>query len=514
MTATLLHQQPEVHDKRWFLLGVLCTSLVMVVMAVSGLNVALPGIQRDLNIGSTTLQWIVNSYALVFAGLLLTAGAVGDRFGRKRALLVGVAAFGIGALVSGVAASASVIIVGRVLQGVGAALVMPATLSLITAVFPPDERGRAIAIWTGFAAAGAAIGPIVSGVLLERFWWGATFLVNLPVVIGVAVAITVWSPQSRDESGSPLDVPGAMLSLLGLGSLVFAIIEGSERGWSDVAVLASSLLAAGSLAGFVWWEKRSAHPMLPMGLFRDRRFSIGVSAITAVFAVMIGFIFLFSLLVQFTRGYSALATGIATLPLAIVTVYFSLRVDAITERIGVMKAIAAGFAGVGTGMALLAATGTGSPYLVFAIAMTILAAGSTVAMVPATTAIMSAVPPDKAGVGSAANDTAREVGAALGIAIFGSVANIVYRARMNLADLGIHTEAADSAAESIGKANVVAAQLDGELATAVAARAADAFSTGFAVTSGISSAVAILAAILVAGASRTAAPRPATSGHR
>ena len=181
--ATLpLHARPEVHERRWFLLGVLCLSLVMIVMAVSSLNVALPTLQSDLDTSATMLQWIVDAYALVFAGLLLTAGALGDRFGRKGALLVGLGIFGVGSLVSGLAGSAEIVIVGRAVQGAGAALVMPATLSLITAIFPPHERQRAIAIWVGFAGAGGALGPIVSGALLERFWWGSAFLINVPIV--------------------------------------------------------------------------------------------------------------------------------------------------------------------------------------------------------------------------------------------------------------------------------------------------------------------------------------------
>jgi DHA2 family multidrug resistance protein-like MFS transporter len=203
-----LYERPEVHDRRWFLLAVLCLSLVLVVMAVSGLNTALPRIQEDLGASSTVLQWILDSYALVFAGLLLMAGAIGDRFGRKGALLIGLVVFGAGSLVSGLASSTAQVIVGRAVSGVGAALLMPATLSLITAVFPPDERTRAIAVWVGFAGAGGAIGPVVSGALLEHFWWGSAFLANLPVVAIAAVAIAIFSPRSRDDAATR-GCPGA-----------------------------------------------------------------------------------------------------------------------------------------------------------------------------------------------------------------------------------------------------------------------------------------------------------------
>ena len=220
MTDLPLYQRPDVYQRRWFLLGVLCLSLIMIVMAVTSLNVALPTLQTDLDADATVLQWIVDSYALVFAGLLLTAGALGDRFGRKGALLAGLGVFAGGAVLSGLATSAGVVIAGRAIQGAGAALVMPATLSLIAAIFPPHERQRAIAIWVGFAGAGAAIGPIVSGALLERFWWGTAFLVNVPVVALTALAVAIYSPRSRDDEATPLDPRGAALSIVGLAALL------------------------------------------------------------------------------------------------------------------------------------------------------------------------------------------------------------------------------------------------------------------------------------------------------
>ena len=320
-----LYAQPEVHQRRWTLLAVLCLSLVMVVMAVSGLNVALPTLQRELDASATMLQWIVDAYALVFAGLLLTAGALGDRFGRKGALLVGLAVFATGSVISGLAGSAIVVIVGRAVQGAGAAFVMPATLSLITAIFPPEERQRAIAVWVGFAGAGGAIGPIVTGALLQRFWWGSAFLVNVPVVAVTAAAIALYSPRSRDDNATPLDPRGAVLSLFGLGTLLYGIIEGPERGWSDGVVLATFVAAAVFLVGFIAWERVAAHPMLPLRFFADRRFSVGSAVVTVSFFVMFGFFFLFSLYLQLVRGYSPLDAGLATLPMAATFIVVSPR---------------------------------------------------------------------------------------------------------------------------------------------------------------------------------------------
>ena len=316
--ATLpLHARPEVHERRWFLLGVLCLSLVMIVMAVSSLNVALPTLQSDLDTSATMLQWIVDAYALVFAGLLLTAGALGDRFGRKGALLVGLGIFGFGSLISGFAGSAEIVIVGRAVQGAGAALVMPATLSLITAIFPPHERQRAIAIWVGFAGAGGALGPIVSGFLLEHFSWGSAFLVNVPIVALTALAIAVYSPRSRDDAATPLDPRGAVLSLVGLAALLFGIIEGPERGWSDGLVVGAFAVALVFIVGFIRWQRVAPHPMLPLTFFSDRRFSVGSAVVTTSFFIMFGFFFLFSLYLQFARGYSPLEAGLATLPMAL-----------------------------------------------------------------------------------------------------------------------------------------------------------------------------------------------------
>ncbi|MGH9268897.1 MAG: MFS transporter, partial [Acidimicrobiales bacterium] len=260
-----LHEDPVIHRRRWFLLGVMCLSLVMVVMSVAGLNVALPSIQRGLDASASQLQWIVDAYALVFAALLLPAGALGDRFGRKQALLVGLVIFASGSVVGGIATGASQVIAGRVVTGVGAALVMPATLSLLTTVFPPEERRRAIAVWAGFAGAGGALGPIVSGALLETYWWGSALLINVPVVALVVAAVWVFSPTSRDPQVTPLDPAGSVLSLVGLGSLVFAIIEGPARGWTDWWVMSAFAAAAAGLGAFVAWERHADHPMLPLG---------------------------------------------------------------------------------------------------------------------------------------------------------------------------------------------------------------------------------------------------------
>ena len=410
----------------------MCLSLVLVVMTVSGLNTALPTIQSDLGASASELQWIVDAYAMVFAGLLLSAGAIGDRFGRRRALLGGLTVFGVGTLVGGLATSSTQLIAGRAVMGVGAAFIMPATLSIITAIFPPNERTRAIAVWAGFAGAGASIGPVVTGGLLEGFWWGSTILVNVPLVIGIIAAVVVFAPDSRDDTKTPLDPVGAVLSLVGVSSLIFAIIQGPEDGWTSGRVLPAFLIAGVALAAFVAWERRSDHPILPMTLFRDRRFSTGTGVVTIVFFVMFGFFFLVTQYFQFGRGYSPLEAGLATLPAAFTTIAVSPRSAALAQRFGAPRVMAAGLAVVAGGLGVLSRLSPDTPYPVIAAALALLGAGVAIAAAPATGEIMTSVPLSKAGVGSAVNDTTRELGGALGIALLGSIANTAYRSGIDL----------------------------------------------------------------------------------
>lgn len=497
-TVVPLHEQAEIHRRRWFVLGVMCLSLVMVVVAVSSLNVALPTMQQDLGASASQIHWILDSYALVFAGVLLIAGAIGDRLGRKGALLAGLGIFALGALVAGTGDSATIVIAGRAVMGVGAAFVMPATLSLITAVFPPGERARAIAIWAGFAGAGGAFGPIVSGALMEEFWWGSTIIFNLPVIAVVAGAVAIFAPRSRDDDATPLDPVGAVLSLIGLTALLFGVIEGPERGWSSGLVLGSFAVAAVGLGAFIGWEGRTAHPILPLGFFRDRRFSVGSGVITVAFFAMFGFFFLFSQYLQFGRGYSPLLTGVATLPFALTMIAVAPRSAALAERIGGGPIIVAGFVFMALGFGVLTTVSVSSPYVVLAVALVLLAVGMSITAAPSTGSIMSAVPLAKAGVGSAVNDTTRELGGALGIAVLGSIVSANYRSSVDLEGLALPPEAAALAEESAGAASGVAAQVGGDGGGLLLTRAADAFTEAFNMASLVSVAVALAAAAAVA----------------
>jgi DHA2 family multidrug resistance protein-like MFS transporter len=495
LPASPLHEDPLIHARRWFLLGMMCLSLVLVVMSISGLMTAIPTMQKALDASGSQVQWIMDAYAIVFAGALLTAGALGDRFGRKRMLLTGLVVFGAGALGAGLATGAEQVIAGRAVMGIGAALVMPATLSIITTIFPPEERSRAIAVWAGFAGAGGALGPIVSGALLERYWWGAAVLVNLPLVLVTLVAIWTYAPESRDEGRTPLDPLGAVLSLTGLAALVFAIIQGGERGWSSASVLISSVIAVVTLAGLLWWERRTPHPMLPLTLFRDRRFSVGSGVITMAFFVMFGFFFIVTQYLQFGRQYSPLAAGVVLLPLPVVFVGVSPRSAVLAARHGAARVMAVGLAIMASAFLVLSGVTPDTPYLVLAAAFAVLGAGMGVTAAPATGEIMSSVPLSKAGVGSAVNDTTRELGGALGIAILGSIANGAYRAAVELRGLGLGAAAQRHAEESIGTAAQVAA--DAARGGVVRDRAASAFADAFGVTSRVSIGLIVASAIAV-----------------
>ena len=502
--ARPLHEDPRIHARRWFLLAMMCLSLVLVVMSVSGLVTAIPTMQEALGASASQVAWILDAYAIVFAGSLLTAGALGDRFGRKRALLAGLVVFGSGSLVAGLASDAGQVIAGRAVMGIGAALVMPATLSIITTIFPPEERNRAIGVWAGFAGAGGAIGPIVSGALLESYWWGSAVLVNLPLVAVTFIAIWTYAPESRDESETPLDPVGAVLSLTGLGALVFTIIQGGENGWTTTPVVIAAVVAAIALTAFVRWERRSTHPMLPLAFFRDRRFSVGSAVVTVAFFVMFGFFFLTTQYLQFARQYSPLEAGLALLPLPIVFVAVSPRSAVLAARFGAGRVMATGLVVIAGGFLILSFVTPATPYLGLAVAFAVLGAGMGMTAAPATGEIMSSVPLSKAGVGSAMNDTTRELGGALGIAILGSVATSAYRSAINVAGLGLEASPRHLAEESIGTAALVARQVPA--GDAVRAQAASAFTDAFVLASVVSVVIVLAAAVAVWFFSRTSRP--------
>jgi len=448
-------------DRRWKVLAVLCTSLIVIIVGNTALNVALPTIQRDLGASQTALQWMVDSYALVFAGLLLTAGAIGDRFGRKGALQAGLGIFFVGSLMAGLLQSTGGIIAMRALMGVGAAFVMPGTLSILANVFPPNERPKAIAIWAGLSAAGAGIGPIASGYLLNHFAYGSVFYVNLPIIALALVAGHRLLPKSKDTAKARLDPVGALLSIVGLVAIVYALIEAPDNGWASASTLMTAAVGFAVLGVFAMWEMRSDHPMLDLRFFKNPRFTMAAGGMTLIFFTMYGMFFLITQYFQLVLGYSPLGAGVRGLPIVVTLMLTAPNSARLVARFGPKRTVAGGLGLVVVGQLLLSLTQVDSPYPFIGLSMAVLAAGMGAAMAPLTSSIMGSIPMGKAGVGSAVNDTTRELGGALGVAVMGSLLQSAYSAR--IAGLIQVPESARHLAEtSLGAALKAADRLAGQ----------------------------------------------------
>jgi EmrB/QacA subfamily drug resistance transporter len=483
------------YQRRWWALAVLCLSLVVLAMDNTILNVALPTLARDLEATGSQLQWMVDAYLLVFAGLLLTMGAVGDRFGRKLALDAGLVVFVAASAASAFAGTPEVLIAARAAMGIGAALIMPATLSIITNIFPPTERGRAIGVWAGVAGLGVVVGPVIGGWLLEGFWWGSVFLVNLPVVALAMLAGWPLVPNSRDPSATPLDPTGAALSVAVLVTLVYGIIQAPEDGWTDPRILGAFAVAAVLAVVFIWWERRVGHPMLPMEFFGNPRFSAASGAIAMAFFALFGSVFLLTQHLQVVLGYTPLQTGVRVLPVAVLVVAAPLAAR-LTERVGTKLVVAAGLLVVAGALWLLSTVQLGDGYGPVAATLALLGVGMGLTVAPATESIMGSLPLAKAGVGSAMNDTTRQVGGALGVAVLGSILASGYGAAIQPTLRGAPPPIAHTAGDSIGAAATIAAQL-GPQGQGLLEAARSAFIQGMGDALQVGAGVAALAALLV-----------------
>jgi EmrB/QacA subfamily drug resistance transporter len=488
---------PVVFQRRWMILAVLCMSLIIVIIGNTSLNVALPTLARELDASTTSLQWMVDSYALVFAGLLFTAGTLGDRYGRKGALQAGLVVFLLGAAIASAADTAEMVITARAVMGVAAAFVMPSTLSILANVFPAHERPKAIAIWAGISGAGGAIGPVASGWLLEHFWWGSVFLVNVPVIAIALVAGAVLVPRSKDPDKQPLDVPGALLSIVGLSALVYAIIEGPHRGWVSGDTLATFGLAGVALAVFAWRELRTRHPMLDLKLFRDRRFSVASAGMTLTFFAMFGTFFLIAQYFQLVLDYSPLESGLFQLPFAAIIMAVAPRVPNMVERFGAARVVPFGLGFTATGLALFSTVGVDSSLLHVYASVLPLGFGMAVTMTPLTTLIMASVPLGRAGVGSAMNDTTRELGGALGVAVLGSVVTSQYSSGLASSIAGLPDGVRALADSGLSGALAVAGGLEPGQGEALVATARQAFVDGLG-SAAIVGSVVVFGAALVA----------------
>jgi EmrB/QacA subfamily drug resistance transporter len=459
---TTVAGSPATTDRRrWLILGVLCASVLVVVLDGTIVNVALPTLATQLGASTSQLQWIVDAYVLVFAGLLMAAGSFGDRVGRKWVLMAGLGLFATFSALGATAGSADALIAWRAAMGVGAALMFPATLAILVNVFTvAKERAAAIAVWAATAGLAVALGPVTGGWLLEHFWWGSVLMINVPVVAVALVLIAAFVPNSRDTTIKRFDPLGTLLSVAAIGTLVWAVIEGPEHGWASTTSIAAFTIAALLLAAFITWERRIDHPMLDVSVFANLRFTAGSISVTFAFFALMGFVFLVTQYFQFVRGYSTLDAGVRTVPFAVFTASTAPLSAKLAERIGTKRVVTAGLVSMAAGFAVSAVTGVATSYLVVVVAMFFLGGGLGLIQAPATEAIMGSLPPAKAGVGSAVNDTARELGSTLGVAIVGSVFSSIYAARLGtkLAGSPVPQQAVDVAKDSVGGAEVVAHQ--------------------------------------------------------
>lgn len=496
---------PEVaHARRWFTLAVLCVSLFVIVLDNTILNVAIPTLARTKpagGIGATAsqLQWIVDSYTVVFAGLLLTAGSLGDRFGRYRSLGVGLGVFGAGSLLSSFADSPSTLIAARSLMGIGGAFIMPSTLSILTNVFhDPNERRKAIGIWAGVAGLGA-LGPITGGFLLAHFWWGSVFLVNVPIVLAGLVVGYFLIPDSRDPSTPRLDPVGALLSMVGLGTILWGIIEAPDHGWTSTPVLIAFGVGMVVLLGFIRWELSYDSPMLNMRFFRNPRFSAASTAITLTFFTLFGTLFLMTQYLQVVRGFSALQAGLILGPQALMMLVFAPTSAIWVGKFGNKVVVATGLSIVAVSLALIGLLTETTPAAAIVGVTMVMGMGMANIMAPATDSIMGSLPRSKAGVGSAVNDTTRQTGGALGVAVLGSLLASRYSGRVTDL-LGADSPVLEAARDNVGRAHAFAIthlQADPELQRRVIAASNEAFVSGFHYAAALGVGVILCTAIAV-----------------
>jgi EmrB/QacA subfamily drug resistance transporter len=482
-------------------LAFICLSVFVISVDATIVNVALPTLSRQLDADTAQLQWIVDAYTLVMAGLMLSMGSLSDRFGRRGWLSAGLAVFAITSAIASQVDSADALIWARAAMGVGAAVIFPTTLSLITNIFAdPVKRAKAIGLWAAMVGVGVAAGPISGGWLLEHFFWGSVFMVNVPIAAVAIIGGVLFVPTSRDPSAPPVDVPGLVLSSIGITALVYTVIEAPNWGWSSLHTAAGFAAAIVVLAAFALWERHTPHPMLDVSVFANRRFSGGSLAVTAGFLTLFGFIFVITQYFQFIKSYSAFETGVRLLPVAISIAVASIVGPRIVERIGTTAVVVAGLAIFAAGLGWASTADAATPYLEIAIQMLMLGGGLGLTTAPATESIMGSLSADKAGVGSAVNDTTRELGGTLGVAIVGSVFASIYSSRLgsDAAVSALPEQVRATMERSMAAAQQVIGQLPPPVTPDVRAAVNTAFLDGLQIGSLVSAGIAAAAAVVVA----------------
>jgi EmrB/QacA subfamily drug resistance transporter len=496
------------------ILAVVSLALMTVVSAVSGLNIALPDLARETGASQTQLTWIVDAYTVVFAGLLLFAGALGDRFGRRGLLVAGLAVFGAGAGLAMLTSDPNQLIALRALMGIGAAAIMPTTLSVITTSFPEEDRPKAIGVWVGVAGGGAVLGLFGSGILLEFFSWSSFFGLNVVLAAFALLGTLLVVPSSTDAQPPRLDLVGGLLSLVAVAGIVFGIIEGPDRGWSDGLTVTGLVAGTLALAAFVRWELHVAQPMLDPRLFRNRGFSAGSLTVMVQFFASFGLFFVVIQYLQFVVGRSPLEAALALLPLPLVMIPLARNAPRIARRVGFRRLAPAGLFLTAAGLVVISQVQVDLAYGYFALGLVLFAAGMALAGTPATTAITESLPETKQGVASAVNDTARELGSALGIAILGSVLNQQYRDGMTDAVHGLPPALADGAQGSIAFTQSPQVGQLGSAAGNLVSAAHQAFVDGIAgsllIAAGIVAVTAVVVALLAPAPRRNRAATSST----
>jgi EmrB/QacA subfamily drug resistance transporter len=491
-------------------LAIVCLAALIINVDNTILNVALPTLVRDLHATSSQLQWIVDSYAMVFAGLLLVGGTLADRYGRKRFFLIGLTVFALGSIGAALSGSVTTLTAFRALMGAGAALTIPTSLAIINDIFrDPGERARAIGVWAGTIGLGIAIGPIAGGLLLSRFWWGSIFFVNVPIACIGFLGASLVVPDSKNPHAQRPDPVGAALSIAGLGLLLWAIIEGPSRGWGSGTVVAAGLASLVVLGGFVVWESRSTHPMLKLGFFDDRRFSVALAAeCLAVFGLM-GALFLSTQLLQFDLGFSPLQAGLRILPIAVMVVVGAAVSPVAARLVGIKLTVAIGLVSIAAGLGQVSASSRlDMTYGDAVLGLVLIGFGAGLMLPTATNSVIGSVPQGDSGMGSATNTVALQVGGALGVAVIGSVMLTRYQSHLAVAVAGRHVppSVAQTILGSLGAALAVAARVGGPTGVELARAARSAFMSGNQVAFAVGAVVALAAAVLVLMALPSQAP--------
>jgi EmrB/QacA subfamily drug resistance transporter len=488
---------PLGHPRRRQILLVLCLSLLVVVIDNTILNTALPTLARVLHAGTSSLQWITDAYTLCFAALLVPAGALGDRYGRRISLIAGLIVFAAGSVAAAFAAGTGPLIAARVVMGLGATFVMPATLSILNAVFPAKERPQAIAAWSAVAGVGIIVGPTLGGLLLTHFWWGSVFLINVPLVALAIAGVVALVPETAEPTGHRLDWKGTVLIAASLIGIVDAIIEAPTRGWTNGVTVAETAAGLAALAGFVWWELHTSDPLIDLRVFARRAFSASAAAVTVIFFALFGSLFVLTQYLQLVHGYSPLSAGVRALPFALAMGVMSPLSPVLAQRLGARIIVPAGMALMGLGLLDLSTAQVHSAYPPLAVAVAVMGAGMGLVMAPASTTIMSSVPSHQAGAGSAINDTIREVGGALGIAVIGSISAAAYSARLGsvLGTAHVPGAVAHLATGSIAAADQLSRTVGGAGGAQLAAQAHLAFVHAMSVGLRVAAAVALASAI-------------------